>query len=339
MADEDTRPENKPENKAEAEVAIGPKPEPEPKPVPDLSVPAEPHAAPPQRSVFLPLLLGGVVAAGLGFGAAQFVPDGWPIRDTSALEAEITRQAQEITALRDRVASAAAPDLSGVEGRIAALENAPSPVDELRAQIDQLRGQMTSGALAPDMQAIVDQTREQLDQARTEAQSIQQQAEATARAATVSASLTRIAAALDSGTPFTTALDSLREAGVEVPPILADNAEGLPSILKLQQDFPEAARAGLEASLAADMGATWADRVGSFLRSQTGARSLTPREGNDPDAILSRAEAALANADVAGALDQLRALPLEGQGAMTDWRSEAERRVEAESALSSLEAR
>lgn len=347
MADEDTRPETK----TEAEVVTEPKPEPaprhelghegekKPEPVPDLTSPAEPDAVPPRRSIVLPLVLGGIIAAGLGFGLSRVVPNGWPIQDTSALEAEIARQAQEITALRDRVAANAAPDLSGVEGRIAALENAPSPVDELRAQIDQLRGQMTSGAMAPDMQAIVDQTRQQLDQTRAEAQALQQEAEATAQAAGVSAALTRIAAALDAGTPYGTSLEALTSAGIEVPPVLADNAGGLPSMLKLQQDFPAAARAGLEASLAADMGATWSERVGSFLRSQTGARSLTPREGNDPDAVLSRAEAALGNADVAGALSELGQLPLEGQGAMSDWRAEAQRRVDAEAALAALEAR
>lgn len=329
MADEETRPENK---APEAEIV------PEPKgPVPDLSEPAEPHAtAPRQRSVFIPLVLGGVIAAGLGFGLARAIPGGWPVQDTSALEAEIARQSAEITALRD---STTAPDLSALEGRLTALEEAPADTGDLQQQIDTLREQLGSGTLAPDAQAIVDETRTQLEETREQARALRAEADEAARAVAVSAALTRIAAALDSGTPFGASIEGLTAAGVEVPPELADNASGLPSITRLQADFPEAARAGLQASLNADMGATWAERVGSFLRSQTGARSLTPREGNDPDAILSRAEAALGNGDVAATLDEIGQLPLEGQGAMGDWRAEAERRLAAEQALTALEAR
>lgn len=337
MANEDTRPENQ---TSDAAVVTEPEPaKPEPfrsEPAPDLTTPAEPYAAPKRRSVFVPLVLGGLIAAALGFGLAKAIPGGWPVQDTSALEGEVARQAQEITALRDQIASAAAPDLSPLEQRLAALENAPSGTLELQAQIDNLRGQLTQGTLAPDIQAVIDQTEAQLTKTREQAEAMQQQAEATARAATTAASLTRIAAALDSGTPYGTALDSLREAGLEIPEPLEANVDGLPPLTTLQASFPEAARAGLEASLRADMGASWAERVGSFLRTQTGARSLSPREGNDPDAILSRAEGALADGDLAKTLDEIAALPLEGQGAMSDWRTEAERRIEAVAALATL---
>lgn len=338
MADEDTRPEKTPE----AQAFVGPMPEVEKKPEavqpPDLITPAEPHAAPRARPVFVPLLLGGVVAAVLGFGLARMIPGGWPVQDTSALQAEISRQAQEITALRDGIAAAAGPDLSQIEQRLTAIEGAPPNLGDLQTQIDALKAQVSSGTLTPDVQAIVDQTRDALEQTRAQAEALRAEAEEAARATSIAAALTRIAAALDSGTPYGASLDSLTAGGVEVPAALADNASGLPSLTRLQDSFPAAARAGLQASLNADMGATWAERVGAFLRSQTGARSLSPREGTDPDAILSRAEAALAGGDVAGTLEEIGQLPLEGQGAMGDWRAEAERRVAADAALATLTA-
>ena len=96
---------------------------------------------------------------------------------------------------------------------------------------------------------------------------------------------------------------------------------GVPSLATLQDSFAEAARAALEAALRADMGDSWTDRAMSFFRTQTGARSLTPREGSDPDAILSRAEAALAKGDLVTTLAELDSLPEVARTAMADWRS------------------
>jgi hypothetical protein len=48
-------------------------------------------------------------------------------------------------------------------------------------------------------------------------------------------------------------------------------------------------------------------------------RSLTPRAGDSPDAILSRAEAAVGAGDLAGAIAELNTLPPAAQAAMADW--------------------
>ncbi|NCM97487.1 MAG: hypothetical protein GW948_09390, partial [Rhodobacterales bacterium] len=109
-----------------------------------------------------------------------------------------------------------------------------------------------------------------------------------------------------------------------------------PTLAALQAAFPEAARAALDAALRADMGTSLTQRMTAFLRTQTGARSLTPREGTDPDAVLSRAEAALLGGDLAGAQAEIGALPPEAQAAMADWQALAERRLAATDALAAL---
>ncbi len=78
--------------------------------------------------------------------------------------------------------------------------------------------------------------------------------------------------------------------------------------------------------------------MATFLRTQSGVRSLEPREGTDPDAVLSRAEAALHNADIAAALTELQGLPPEGQGAMADWVARANQRMAAAEAAAALAA-
>jgi hypothetical protein len=84
------------------------------------------------------------------------------------------------------------------------------------------------------------------------------------------------------------------------------------------------------------MGATWSDRITNYFKSQTGVRSLTPREGPEPDAVLSRAEAALQAGDLTAALTELQALPEAGQSAIAPWRSRVEQRLAAQSATDAL---
>ena len=111
---------------------------------------------------------------------------------------------------------------------------------------------------------------------------------------------------------------------------------GIPTIADLRDSFEDAARQSLEDALRANMGESWTERVSNFLRSQTGLRSLTPREGDDPDAILSRAEAALGAGRIADALVELDAMPDAGKPALADWVAEAGIRTAAEHALSQL---
>ena len=145
----------------------------------------------------------------------------------------------------------------------------------------------------------------------------------------------RMRAALESGLPFATAVAELE--GVEMPaPLAAAAGSGVPTLASLQARFPEAARRALEDSLRADLGDTTAERLGSFLRTQVGARSLTPREGTDPDAVLSRAEAALAEGRLADALAEIAALPDPGRAALADWTAQAQLRLDAAAALDAL---
>ena len=77
-------------------------------------------------------------------------------------------------------------------------------------------------------------------------------------------------------------------------------------------------------------------RLAAFVRRQTNARSLSPQEGDDADAVLSRAEAALRDGDLGAALAELEALPDAAKPALSDWISAAEERRDAVSAVESL---
>jgi hypothetical protein len=78
--------------------------------------------------------------------------------------------------------------------------------------------------------------------------------------------------------------------------------------------------------------------VGAFLRAQLGVRSLEPREGDDADAILSRAEAALAEGRLGDALAEIETLPEGARAAMSGWAAEATARRDALAAAEALSA-
>ena len=170
-------------------------------------------------------------------------------------------------------------------------------------------------------------------QARDSLAAVQAEAAATAQRAQAVASVAVLGAALEGGSATPSeAVQQLEQAGVAVPEPLAQ--EDLPTLDQLQMSFDAPARAALTASLKAEsktegpLGA-----VSNFLRVQTGARSVEPREGADPDAVLSRASALVAQGDLPTALTELQGLPEAGQAAMAGWVAQANAYLAAETAL------
>ena len=298
-------------------------------------------------------LLGGALAAAAGYGVAQYVPNGWPMASVVTLQTQVAVLSDQVQALQAdlqkadaRLASletAPAPQsdagqIAALELRLAALESKPMSAGTDSAALDQLRAEVAAikkngaAVMSAQVQADLD-AKVQATEAKLTA--IEQSAQAQAAATLTRAALGQIAAALDSGAPYPSAIAAL--AGADIAVVLTDNATaGLPSLQALQASFPDSARTALEAALRANMGESWSERVGNFLRTQVGVRSLTPRDGPDPDAILSRAEAALTAGDVAQALAEIATLPTPAQDALSAWRVRAQLRLDAQAALAAL---
>ena len=298
---------------------------------------------------FVPMVLGGLLAAAIGFGLARFVlPEtGTDAAVISDIQRKLEGQAGATTKLSERIeALELGNDLSGIEAaqgdtqaaisgladRMAALETALNDVQNLPA---------SDGASGAEIAAYEQELRElqAAVAAMTEHSTVlEENAQAAAQATLQRAALTRIMTALDAGVGFDSAVADLEGLGVAVPDALRQAAaSGVPSLTALQESFPDAARAALMASrdAGADSNGTG---LTSFLRSQLGARSLTPREGSDPDAVLSRAEAAARDGRLSDALAEIEALPEEGRAAMAEWASQVGTRQEAVSAAQELSA-
>ena len=365
--------------------------------------PTETAPPPPVRrrggGVFLGTVLGGILAAGAGFGLARMVPGGWPVQGNSALEAQIKAQedslaglkaqlsdlaarpvqdsTEEIAALKselqkmiaDSADSAAVVDpapmiaevtgeiqasIAALDGRLTEIEKRPvgfagagvssaaiaaydRQLQDLRAQIAAQNGQGSD--IAAQIEAVAADAKAQLAAAAQDAERLKAEAEAAVQTATTGAAMGRIRAAIEAGGPYAGAVADLTALGLQIPPDIAGLAEtGVPTLTELQRSFPAVARDALSAALRAQTATGWGDRLTAFLRTQTGARSLSPRDGTDPDAVLSRAEGLLADGDIAATLAELGTLPAAAKDVLAPWVTEAESRQKAIAALSALSA-
>lgn len=114
---------------------------------------------------------------------------------------------------------------------------------------------------------------------------------------------------------------------------LAPHVAGVATLETLQAEFPEAARLALQLDRANADGDGWGARFVDFLAAQTGARSLTPQDGADADAVLSRAEFALAEGRLADAVAEVKALDPTLQAPFAEWVAKAEARLAVIAAL------
>ena len=358
-----------------------------------------PPAAPPppekRRGGFLPLVLGGIIAAGLGAGALWYLDREGILRlsgaGIEALEAGLADQDARIDDLSGRTDALAegmeglSSDLGAQAERIAAVEaeaDAAAPaeaVDALGGRVDGLEGslgridaqlealQALPIASDPEAMGILESYRtevaglrsevaavlersdaliaaaeaeaERADAAEAQLDGIAAEAEAAERRGRARSALRLVETAFANGGPFAAALEDIGAAGIEVPQVLASLAdEGVPTHAALQDAYPDGARAALEIALRDVQDRPLAERMTAFLRLQFGMRSLTAREGDDADAVLSRAEAALGEADLDGALAELDALPEAVRAPLAGWIATARTRRAAEAGLAELSA-
>ena len=318
------------------------------------------------------LVFGGLIAGAIGFLVATFaVPEGWPnppAEPNGALQAALDAETARVDALEQRIAEMAEAEpqvvsegevdlsplttdiaalsdrmdalteqLGASAERIAALEERPvasevdAPEVNFNAEMDQFRAELETAAAAARAEMEAAQAR--AAEVEAEAARAAEEAERAAEVTLQRAALAEISAALESGSPFGEPLARFPDA----PDALVSVAEqGVPTLASLRSEYPDVARAALREvqSVPADAPAT--QRLTAFLRQQTNARSLTPQEGDDADAILSRAEGALNGGDLSGALVELSALPDGAIGAMSDWLTKAEARASAVDAAQSL---
>ncbi|MCG6111437.1 MAG: hypothetical protein MEQ74_04510 [Paracoccus sp.] len=213
-------------------------------------------------------------------------------------------------------------------------------LDEQQARLDELSARPAfdpeaAQALQEQIETAAAEAQSSLDATRAEAEALQQAATESTRRAEAVAAIAALQTALDAGVTPEQARTALEGAGLDTPDALQTP---VPSLTELQTDFPEAARAALRASLRDSSASGQGNLLTNFLRAQTGARSVAPRDGDDADAILSRADADVQAGRIDAALIQMQALPQPAMQApaMADWMSRATAYSQARAALTDL---
>lgn len=250
----------------------------------------------------------------------------------AVLPEQLAGLSSRIDALDAALAAAAGQTSDGTVSQ-AAIASLTASVETLKAEVAALKARPAATADADALRQLAKDELAAWEAANAERLRAEQAA--AEQAAQQVAALARLRETAESGAPFAQQLAAV--TSVAVPEVVTKYADtGLPTLTRLIEAFPDPARAALEASLRGQAGEALGDRLWSFLRVQTGARSLTPRDGNDPDAVLSRAEAALRDGRVPDALTELAALPPEGQAALSDWMALARDHLAVTEALATL---
>lgn len=206
-------------------------------------------------------------------------------------------------------------------------------LDGLKAEIEMLAAQ--NGELSQRLEEATSVAEQQVVEAETKASEIEAAAEKERHAALVQSAFRSLETAFSIGGTFDIPMSKLSEAGVEIPQVLSELSHGVSTISQLKSSFPDAAHAALRASVLTGGEGGVVGSVSTFFKAQVISRSLTPQEGDSVDAILSRAEAALKDDDLAGAIAELDGLP-DGDGLMNDWLVAAKARLAAETSFRNM---
>ena len=308
-------------------------------------------AAVPERnskSGVVPLLFGGFVAALFGFFVARtsvlddFIPPSWrsgageaelleQIRSTQSQVANLNGKLSEIS---DQISKSNDADVSfdeGIETQLTDLLNRIAVLESVEPA-ETANSPDFDGYFA-ELKEIAQRQHDEINAllAKTRAAEENSQSEAINTLARAAAS--RIDAAITNGEPFAVALEELKATGLtEIPPALENAAEhGVGTLGMLQDAFPDAARAALSASRSDDGGG-----ISAFLKRQLGARSVEPREGSDPDAILSRVEEAVRTGNLSEALLEAETLPATAISPLSEWLENTKTRLAVETASETL---
>lgn len=219
-------------------------------------------------------------------------------------------QAEELSRLRDQ------------------LENRDSAADD---EIQRLRAELATNERAADEE--IARLQSELQQLRND------RAQQSARQMKASFALAALSRAVEQGDPYAEELAAIEEFEPGAGAALEAHAEtGVATNAALRIGFDAAARKALAAAGQAEAG----DGISGLMaraKNIISVRPARPLEGDEPGAILSRAEHALEQGEIGFALLQLEDLPLPAQEAMADWIAQARARAEANAAVAALTSR
>lgn len=310
------------------------------------------------------------LASGGSIASLWFLEDAARKAQTQQLEAAVAtaspeqvtkRQESEIATLDSRLKEmekrvSAMPDLTSAKEAEAATGLLSEKIEGLSGRIAEIEKNLSKGQGAAasnrgdsgvdEAQARVKENSAAIDSLKERIQVLEQAKQANASTETVQRNQALVVAvgqlreALAGSKPFAAELSAVTALGNSEVAKIADRltpyaGAGIATIADLRDEFPRTADAVVQAS-GESKSPDWVARTLAQASSVVTVRKVGPVEGNTPGAIVSRAEAHLANDDVDGALAEMAALAGPAADAGKDWVAKAQARVAAEQALKDL---
>ncbi|QHQ36900.1 COG4223 family protein [Algicella marina] len=257
--------------------------------------------------------------------------------DSEAIEARLNQLETRLAGISGQIESFG--DLAAVEGlsedSLAEISQFSSAIAGMRAEISEMAAK--NGALSQRLEEVAASANRRVEEAEIAVAEAEVSAEDAERTAAVRSSIATIRASLAAGSPYQEAVDIVvADGNADVPQILTENAEsGFATMTELRASFGDAALDAIRAEIKAEAGGP-VSRFGAFLQSQVAARSLTPKEGNSTDAIVSRMSAALDDGNLERALTEAEDLSEAASAAMAGWLQKAHDRANAAAAIEDL---
>lgn len=274
------------------------------------------------------------VGAGL-LGSWMFSANAPQTADTSAINNSIaqlsTRLAQQETK------TVAPPDLSPLNDRSAKLETATG---ELRGEVAEVKKLLEAQANVPTAAEIaaVNRRLAQIEEkVGTLAAAPKQEPKSETQPAEIVA-LGALRDAVAAGVPFASELAAVRgllkDRAAPLAPLDRFAKDGLPTVAALAKRFEPLASKLISPPPPADSGVftrLW-NNAGKLVE----VRPVGEPQGSDTGAVVARMETKLARGDLAGALDEAKALSAAARELAKDWFAAAEQRRDAEASIKNL---
>jgi hypothetical protein len=262
----------------------------------------------------------------------------------AAPDPRVGKLEEDLTALSARVAAAPAPDprigklqdeLTALSARVAAGPAADPRIGKLESDLSAL------SARVADLTGLGDRTAK-LEAALTAPKSearvaaeISKEVDPASQAVAADALEQRLRA----GEPFAAEWAALTRLGADAPSLAAlkPYAEtGAPTAAALAASFAKLAPA-LLAAVSPETGGGAMDKFMDHMRELVRVHRVDEVAGEEPDALVSQIQAALARGQVAAAMTIYARLPEAARKASADWAKTAEARVAADSAARTLQ--
>ncbi|MDG3440712.1 COG4223 family protein [Nitrospirillum amazonense] len=246
---------------------------------------------------------------------------------------------QEVADLKARLAAAPAVNADG-----APAPAAPDPA--LTARLEQMTDQFNR---LTDRQRALEQALAQSAQQREELSGrLAAQTAAAGRGQALLVATNQLQAALLSGRPYGVELSAVRSLAPEddalrqaLDRLAQSQATGLAGPVALREGFDRAATAAQQAAQVPE-GADWLQQLWGHIKALVTIRRKDGRvEGNAPDAVVSRAGAALDRGDIGTAVAEMSALsgPSAAAPEVQAWLRDAQARLSADDAMNRLSRR